>query len=147
MKGFVCKKCGYVSINGSAPDKCPVCWAPKTDFEEKADALKTDQVKVEKGETEKKHIPAITIIKKCGLIPDGCTDVHVKIGEITHPMEQKHFITAIDLYLNKEFISRIHLTPVHLNPAGAWHLKAHAGTISAVALCNIHGSWIKDASL
>ena len=39
MKGYVCKICGFISINGSAPDKCPVCGAPKTAFEEK-DAIK-----------------------------------------------------------------------------------------------------------
>ena len=41
MKGFVCKVCGFISINGSAPDNCPVCHAPKTSFEERDDAIKT----------------------------------------------------------------------------------------------------------
>ncbi len=37
MEGHVCKTCGYVSINGSAPDKCPVCMA--TIFELKENAI------------------------------------------------------------------------------------------------------------
>ena len=26
MKGFVCNHCGHVSINGKAPETCPVCF-------------------------------------------------------------------------------------------------------------------------
>lgn len=147
MKGIVCKKCGYVALNGTAPEKCPVCYAPKEAFEEKEDALKTDQVKTEKGESEKKHIPAITIVKKCGLIPEGCIDVHVRVGEILHPMLKEHFITYIDFYLNKEFISRVQLSPEVLNPAAALHIKAQQGTLSVIERCNVHGAWIKEAAL
>lgn len=43
MGGFVCKVCGYISINGSAPDNCPVCGAPKASFLEKGDAIKVPQ--------------------------------------------------------------------------------------------------------
>ncbi|MBD3271908.1 MAG: hypothetical protein GF384_05170 [Elusimicrobia bacterium] len=147
MKGIVCKVCGYVAINGHAPEKCPVCWAPKTAFEEKPEALHTDQDKAEKGETEKKHIPFIVVQKKCGLIPEGCTDVHVKIGEIIHPMQAQHYITKIDFYLNNEYLSRVYLTPDNLQPAAGLHLKAQSGTISVIEHCNIHGSWIKQKDL
>lgn len=147
MKGFVCKVCGYVSINGSAPEKCPVCWAPKSSFVEKEDALKTDQVKVEKGESEKKHIPAITVVKKCGLIPEGCVDVHVRIGEILHPMQKEHYITKIDFYLDNEYISRIYLSPEVMNPAAGLHLKVQKGKLSVIEHCNLHGDWIKDINL
>ena len=85
MKGYVCKVCGYISINGSAPEHCPVCFAPKTAFEEK-DVIKTSRDEPQVGE---KHVPVITVNKKCGLIPDACVDVHVKVGVVTHPMEKK----------------------------------------------------------
>ena len=78
MKGYVCKICGFISINGSAPDKCPVCGAPKTAFEEKENAIKTAQDQNNLTELEKKHVPVITLVKKCGLIPEGWQDVHVK---------------------------------------------------------------------
>lgn len=143
MKGFVCKVCGFISINGSAPDKCPVCGAPKTAFEEKEDAIKTPLDPNDLTELEKKHIPVITIVKTCGLIPEGCQDVHVKIGEIQHPMEAKHYIMHIDFYINDEFISRVILTPDKLNPAAALHLKATGGKLTAIELCNLHGAWIK----
>ncbi|MBU2505011.1 MAG: hypothetical protein KKB89_04350, partial [Candidatus Omnitrophica bacterium] len=76
MKGYVCKICKFISINGSAPEKCPVCGAPKTAFEEREDAIKTPQDESNLTELEKKHIPVITVVKACGLIPHGCQDAH-----------------------------------------------------------------------
>ena len=147
MKGFVCGVCGYISINGSAPDNCPVCHAPKTSFEEKEDALNTPQDANNLSEAEKKHLPVITLVKKCGLIPEGCQDVHVKVGEIVHPMQKEHFITFIDFYIDNEFISRVVLTPDKLNPAAALHLKVQSGKLSSIELCNLHGAWIKEIDL
>ena len=147
MKGYVCKVCAFISINGSAPDKCPVCGALKTAFEEKGDAIKTAQDANNLTEAEKKHIPVITVVKKCGLIPQGCVDVHVKMGQIQHPMEAEHYIVHIDFYIDKEFIARVHLTAEKLNPAAALHLKAQSGKITVIELCNLHGAWIKEIDL
>ena len=147
MKGFVCKVCGFISINGRAPENCPVCGAPRTSFEEKEEAVKTPKDANNLTELEKKHIPVITIVKKCGLIPEGCQDVHVKMGEVQHPMQAEHYIVHIDFYIDKEFISRVMLTPEKLNPAAALHLKAQSGKLSAIALCNLHGAWIKETEL
>lgn len=147
MKGYVCKICKYIAINGVAPEKCPVCGAPKSAFEEKDDAIKTPQDANNPTELEKKHIPVITLVKKCGLIPEGCLDAHIKMGEIQHPMLPEHFINHIDVYIDKELVSRIMLTPEKLNPAAALHLKAQTGKLSAIALCNLHGAWIKETDL
>ncbi len=147
MKGFVCKVCKFISINGTAPEKCPVCGAPKTAFEEKGDAINTPKDKEALSELEKKHIPVITLVKKCGLIPDGCHDAHVKIGEIQHPMQPEHSIGHIDFYIDNEFISRIMLTPAKMNPAAALHLKAKSGEFAAIGLCNLHGAWIGKTNL
>ncbi len=144
MKGHVCKICGFVSINGSAPAKCPVCGAPQGSFEEKADALKTAQDDAKAGE---KHTPVITVVKQCGLIPEGCNDAHVKVGEVQHPMLPEHYITNIDFYIDGEYVSRVYLTPEKLNPAAALHIKVTSGKLSAVEHCNQHGSWIQEESL
>ncbi|MBL7156625.1 MAG: hypothetical protein ISS92_00535 [Candidatus Omnitrophica bacterium] len=146
MKIYVCKVCGYIAINGNAPENCPVCHAPKASFEEKIDAIKTPADPKNLTDLEKKHIPVVLVLKKCGLI-EGCTDVHVKMGEIIHPMEKKHFITHIDFYLDKEFISRVILMPGKLNPAAALHLKASSGTLTAIELCTLHGAWAKEVAL
>ena len=147
MKGFVCKVCTYISINGSAPQRCPVCGAPAASFVEKDDAIMTPQDPDNLRDLEKKHIPVITIVKKCGLIPEGCQDAHAKIGQIQHPMQADHFIQHIDFYINNEFISRVHLTPDKLNPAAALHLKVGSGKFIALVLCNLHGVWMNEADL
>ena len=147
MKGYVCKVCKFISINGAAPDKCPVCGAPKSSFEEKEDAIKMPKDENNLTDLEKKHIPVITVVKKCGLIPEGCQDVHVKMGQIPHPMQREHFIMHIDFYIDREFISRVMLTADKLNPAAALHLKAPECKLSVIELCNIHGAWIKEEEL
>lgn len=147
MRWFVCKICGFISINGSAPDKCPVCGAPKTSFQEQPDAIKIPQDMNNLSELEKKHIPVITIVEKCGLILEGCQDVHVKMGQIQHPMQPEHHIMHIDFYIDNEFISRVILTPDQLNPAAALHIKAASGKLTVIELCNLHGAWIKEINL
>ena len=104
MKGFKCKMCGFISINGSAPEKCPVCGAPKTAFEEKNDAIKLPADPNNLTELEKKHTPVINVLKKCGLIDECNRDAHIKIGEITHPMQADHSIVFIDMYIDNEFV-------------------------------------------
>ena len=146
MEGFVCKVCGFIAIDGKAPENCPVCGAPKSAFTEKEDAIKTAGSS-SVGETEKKHIPVIIIERKCGLIPDGCLDVNIKVGEITHPMLPEHFIIHIDSYIDKNFISRVVFKPEKLNPATALHLKVKAGRLTVIATCNVHGSWLSEADL
>ncbi|MFH1798063.1 MAG: desulfoferrodoxin family protein [Candidatus Omnitrophota bacterium] len=144
MKGIVCKVCGYIVINGIAPEKCPVCGAPRTAFQEKPNIIKTAQ---DEANLSEKHTPVITVVKKCGLIPDGCQDVHTKVGQVQHPMLKEHYIMLIDFYLDNNFLARVHLSPEKLNPAAALHLKAVSGKISVIEHCNIHGAWIAETNL
>lgn len=144
MKGDVCKVCGFISIDGQAPEHCPVCGAPKTSFETKDDAIKESKDEVNLSE---KHTPVITVVKKCGIIGEGCTDVQAKVGIVTHPMLDEHLITNIDFYLDKQFIARVHLTADKLNPAAALHLKAESGKLSVIERCNKHGAWIAETDL
>ena len=147
MNAYVCKICKYIAIDGEAPERCPVCGAGKSAFEENQSAIKQPQDPGNLSDLEKKHIPAITVVKKCGLIPNECTDVHVKLGEIKHPMEEAHYITHIDFYIDKKFVARTQLTPEKLNAAAALHLKPASGQIGAIALCNQHGAWFNEAEL
>ena len=147
MKGLVCKVCGFVALDGMAPENCPACGAPKTSFEEKEDAIKEPQDPKNLTELEKKHIPVIHLVKKCGLIPEGCQDVQVKMGEVQHPMLPEHYITHIDFYIDRKFIARVILTPEKLNPAAALHLRVQNGKLTIVELCNIHGAWMSEVDL
>jgi superoxide reductase len=147
MKALVCKVCGFVAINGTAPEKCPVCGAPKEAFQEKENALNVAKDKNNLTEAEKKHVPVIKVVEMCGLITGSCKDINVKIGEVEHPMLSNHYIVHIDFYIDKEFISRVILTPEKLNPAAAIHIKPRQGTVTVVALCSVHGAWINEAAL
>jgi superoxide reductase len=143
MNGLICGTCNYAALGEEAPEKCPVCGSPKTVFVLKENVLKTAADEADKVE---KHSPVIVVNKQCGLI-EGCVDVHVKVGEVLHPMEKEHFIVFIDCYLNNEFVSRVHLTPGSLNPAAGLHLKESSGNFTAIEFCNLHGHWITEKEL
>jgi len=147
MKANVCKVCGFVSIDGKAPEKCPVCGSGRNAFEEKEDAVKLPADTLKMTDFEKKHTPVLKAEPKCALL-EGCRDINVKTGEIKHPMLPEHFITYLDFYLNREFIGRFHLTPVRLNAAVTIHLSdASSGRITAISKCNQHGAWMGEVDL
>ena len=146
MDTFICGKCGYLAF-GQAPDVCPVCGAPKQAFELDNSAIKKPVDLNNLTELEKKHIPLIKINRQCGLAGPGCLDVHIKIGDILHVMEAKHYIMYIDVYLDRKFIARYHLTPDTLNPILGIHLKVAVGQLLALENCNLHGRWIAEAQL
>ncbi|MGE4357960.1 MAG: desulfoferrodoxin family protein [Candidatus Omnitrophota bacterium] len=146
MDIFVCAKCGYVAFD-SAPEVCPVCGAKKEAFKLDNQAIKKPADPNNLSEFEKKHIPQIGIEHKCGLLGEGCVDVNIRIGEIVHPMEAKHFIMYIDIYLDKGFIARYHLSPEKLNPAVGVHLKVNSGRLSVIENCNLHGRWINEKDI
>ncbi|MDR3243539.1 MAG: hypothetical protein LBT79_02190 [Elusimicrobiota bacterium] len=141
MKNFVCKICGYVSLEGNAA-QCPVCML-KNVFVEKEDAFKTPDFVAQIGESEKKHIPQIKIETACKSM-EGVKVVHVKVGEIIHPMLAEHHITAITFYLNNKFISNTMLS-ADVNPAATIHLKeGTAGKVQVIENCNLHGKWFNE---
>ncbi len=145
MKLFICQVCGHIEFN-ALPDICPVCGSPKDKYVQNDNVFKESSAK--SPEAEVKHVPAITVSKKCGLIPEiPCFDIFVRIGKTMHPMEEKHFIQFIECYQNDKYISRVELKPMAVNPAACFHLKNGAGKITIVENCNIHGYWMSDATL
>jgi superoxide reductase len=142
MKVYICQVCGHIEF-GSAPEKCPVCWAAK--FSQNDSVFEESMEKSREGAV--KHIPKVSIVDKCGLIPEeSCTDIIVRIGETLHPMKEEHFIQWIDCYLDDKYVSRLYLTP-DMNPAVIFHLKSSGSKITIVENCNIHGYWKADAAL
>jgi superoxide reductase len=147
MTVFECGVCGHLEF-GEAPEVCLVCRSPQSAFKENAEAIKQPANPAELSEGDKKHIPQIVVVKECGLIPDGtCTDVHVKVGEIEHVMQDAHYIRYIDFYIDKAFVSRVWLSPNVCHPAAALHLRASSGTVTAVENCNVHGNWMAEAEI
>lgn len=146
METFVCGKCGYIAFK-EAPDRCPVCGAPKQAFELDLTAIKKPADPKNLNELEKKHIPVIEIKRQCGLVGPGCVDANIKIGQILHVMEEKHYIMYIDLYIDYDFIGRYHLSPEKLNPVLGIHLKVTSGKLLALENCNLHGRWIAELEI
>ena len=161
MDTYVCGKCGYIAFK-EAPQSCPVCGANKQAFELDPTAIKKPADPKNLNELEKKHIPVIEIKKQCDLVGPGCIDAHIKIGQIIHVMEEKHYIMYIDVYLDAStslsvngersrtidynFIARYHMTP-ELNPVLGIHLKAPSGKLVVLENCNLHGRWVAEAEI
>jgi superoxide reductase len=144
MKVFVCPVCGHIEF-GAAPQYCPICHVPAEKFAQNDNIFKDAEAKSK--EAAIKHIPDITINKKCGLIPESaCTDVTVRIGKTLHPMEEKHYIVFVDCYIDYKFVSRMYLSP-GVNAAGCFHIKYTGAKVTIVELCNVHGHWMAEADL
>jgi superoxide reductase len=143
MNIFICGKCGHIEFGQAAA--CPVCASPAESFKRNDNVFKEAEEKSK--EAAVKHIPAITINKQCGLIPEaGCMDISVRIGKTLHPMEEKHFINFIDCYIDDRHVGRAFLSP-KLNPAACFHLKVFGSKVTIVEYCNLHGHWKADAAL
>lgn len=139
---YVCQVCGHVEF-GQAPDQCPVCYAPKEKFENKNDVIHPAEQ-----EGKEKHVPVILVSNECGMMPDACQDVNIKVGATPHPMEPDHSIQWIDTYFNKQYISRIDLKPSSLQAAVGLHFKKdQTGTVTVIEFCNKHGHWMAEANL
>ena len=143
MNLFVCSVCGHIAF-GSAPEECPVCHAPKEKFNQNEGVFYESSAK--SPEAAVKHVPVVSVVKECKLVEPGCIDVIIKIGEVKHPMEEKHFIQFVDTYVDDRFVSRMSFTP-SVNAATAVHLKAGGKKVRVVERCNIHGWWQTEADL
>lgn len=144
MSVFICSGCGHVEF-GEAPDKCPVCGAPKSAFAQNDKVFEESAEKSKEGAV--KHIPSIKINKDCGMVPENdCIDILVRVGETLHPMTDEHYIQFIDAYVDHKFVSRARLTPA-MNPAVIFHLGNTTGKVQIVESCNLHGLWQAEADL
>jgi superoxide reductase len=145
MKIFICQMCGHLEFD-AAPEKCPVCGAPKSSFKQNDDIFNESAAK--SPEAAVKHIPALTVNKSCLLIPEQtCADVLFRIGKTLHPMEEKHFIQWVDCYVNNKYVERVFFTPNGVNPAGCFHFRIALGSVTIVENCNLHGYWKADVSV
>ncbi len=63
--------------------------------------------------------------------------VKVKVGDVAHPMEEKHFIEWIEIIADGKAYRQF----LDLGQAPEALFSMEAGEISARAYCNIHGLW------
>jgi superoxide reductase len=78
-----------------------------------------------------KHIPSLEI---------HLDKIIVKIGEVSHPMEENHFIEWIEVLSNKE--SYKHFLKPGDSPIAEFNLLGK--NIKIRAYCNLHGLWSKE---
>lgn len=120
MKLYVCPVCGNVVekiVDKGVPVVC--CGKPMVELT----ANTTD------GALEK-HVPVLSI--------DG-DKLHVKVGEVSHPMTVEHLITTIIAVFNSQVL-RVDLTSAD-QPEAVFAIGDYKGTIEVYEYCNLHGLW------
>jgi len=77
---------------------------------------------------KEKHVPVVEKID---------AGVKVKVGEVAHPMEEKHWIEWVEIIADGKTYRQ------YLNPGEAPEATFHvtADQITAREYCNIHGLW------
>ena len=115
---YKCEKCGnIVEVLTGGAGELVCCGAPMVFLEAKS-----------ADEGKEKHVP---VIEKT---PDG---YKVKVGDVAHPMEEKHYIEWIELLADGKAYRQF------LDPGEAPEavFRVEAGDVSAREHCTIHGLW------
>ena len=123
MKFYVCKHCGNIVTylnNAGVPVSC--CGEKMSEL-----IPGTTDAAVEK------HVPAVTV--------DGIV-VTVRVGEVTHPMLDVHYIQWIVLETTHGSIIK-YLEP-NQEPQATFVLVDGEQAVAAYEYCNLHGLWKKD---
>jgi superoxide reductase len=148
---YRCKVCGYIydaAQHDGTPFKnlpedwtCLACAVPKSEFE----VIHQMGEEYTGGEAQEKHVPVIKLGESS---PDDTeqtgTRVTVKVGSVTHPMVDVHYITAIELYAGEELLKRKELKPDQEPIATFTGIKS-TENLKALAYCNLHGVWRSQA--
>ncbi len=120
MKLYVCPVCGNVVekiVDKGVPVVC--CGKPMVELT----ANTTD------GALEK-HVPVLSV--------EG-DKLHVKVGEVAHPMTEEHLITTIIAVAGNQVL-RADLTAEDA-PEATFALGEYKGTVEVYEYCNLHGLW------
>ena len=77
---------------------------------------------------KEKHVPVIEKVEG---------GVRVKVGDVAHPMEEKHFIEWVEIIADGKAYQEF-LCPTQA-PEAVFNIQADK--ITARAYCNLHGLW------
>ena len=115
---YKCEICGNVTeVVHSGQGELVCCGQPMKLVEPK----KSDEGK-------EKHVPVIEKTENA---------VRIRVGDVPHPMEEKHYIEWIEIIADGK-VYREYLEPGE-EPDAVFYLKAE--DVKARILCNIHGFW------
>jgi superoxide reductase len=118
MQVYRCERCGnIVELLHAGPGELVCCGVPmKLCQENTVDAAR------------EKHVPAVE------RTPEG---FKVRVGEVAHPMEEKHWIEWIELVADGRVLRQF-LKPGD-KPEALFCIQAQ--DVSAREYCNLHGLW------
>jgi len=115
---YKCEVCGnIVEVLHGGDGELVCCGQPMKRFvENTVDAAK------------EKHVPVVEKIEG---------GVKVKVGDVAHPMEEKHYIEWVEIIADGKAYRQF------LNPGEAPEatFNVEAGQITAREYCNLHGLW------
>ena len=118
LQVYKCEVCGnIVEVLHGGKGELVCCGQPmKLIVENTVDAAK------------EKHVPVVEKVEG---------GVKVKVGDVPHPMEEKHYIEWIEIIADGKAYRQF------LKPGGTPEaiFKIDAGKITAREYCNIHGLW------
>ncbi|MBS5144156.1 MAG: desulfoferrodoxin [Butyricicoccus pullicaecorum] len=121
---YICNHCGNV-VEKVVDHKIPIlCCGEKMQ-------LLDPSIRDGAGE---KHIPVLSI---------NGNIVKVSVGEVSHPMEEKHNIAFIALH-TQNGVQRKNLLPSEA-PEATFALADGDQVIAVYAYCNLHGLWKTEA--
>lgn len=121
IKFFKCKKCGNIIVRIVGKNEDFDC------CDEKMQELIPGEVDA----SVEKHIPSI--IKKDN-------EIIVEVGEVLHPMEDKHYISFILL----ETTNGYQIKYLNSNDAARAIFRVDEKIIAAYEYCTLHGLWKKE---
>jgi len=121
LEVYKCEVCGnIVEVLHEGGGELVCCGQPMKLFTENTvDAAK------------EKHVP---------VIEKTASGYKVKVGEVAHPMEEKHYIEWIELIADGK-VYRKFLKPGETPEA---EFCIEASSVTAREYCNLHGLWKKD---
>jgi superoxide reductase len=118
LEVYKCEVCGnIVEVLHGGDGELVCCGQPMKRFvENTVDAAK------------EKHVPVIEKVEG---------GVKVKVGDVAHPMEEKHYIEWVEIIADGKAYRQF------LNPGEAPEatFNVEAGQITAREYCNLHGLW------
>ena len=118
LEVYKCEVCGnIVEVLHGGQGELVCCGQPMNRFvENTVDAAK------------EKHVPVVEKIEG---------GVKVKVGDVAHPMEEKHYIEWVEIIADGKAYRQF------LNPGEAPEatFNIEAGQITAREYCNLHGLW------
>lgn len=116
---YKCEVCGnIVEVLHAGAGELVCCGKPMTLMSEKT----------QEQEGKEKHVPVIEKTEK---------GVKVKVGQVAHPMEEKHYIEWIELIADGRVLRKF------LKPGDAPEadFEISEENITAREYCNVHGLW------